>query len=366
MEAQKALDKAKIKLMSKPDSAFFTTICFSLKHVWSDSIPTAATNGKVIKFNPEFFMDLDSEEQVFLLLHETLHVAYLHMDRLQLKKPRLWNIAADHVINLQLIERGYKMPEKGFADPRFKGMNTERVYKILEEEKYENPDDSFLDLEEPEIPSDELQREIEDILVQASIQSKLAGDSPGTIPGDIQIFIDNLLNPKLPWYTLLKKFFNGFSKNDYSWKKPNRRYFPKNILPSLYSQSLGSAAVFADTSGSVTDSQFLRVISETFGMLKKLKPEKIYFGQFDSFIKSVDVVKTSKDLMNVKFTGRGGTYIYPVMEWAKENKPKVLLVFTDGHFRKNNLEDPGIPVIWLIYDNTVFNPPFGKVIFFEE
>ena len=42
---QRALDKAKIALMSKPDSTSFTTVCFSLKHVWDDTITTAATNG---------------------------------------------------------------------------------------------------------------------------------------------------------------------------------------------------------------------------------------------------------------------------------------------------------------------------------
>ena len=56
--AQKALDKAKVALMSKPDSVFFTTVCFSLKHVWDDSIPTAQTNGLEIRYNPEFFMQL--------------------------------------------------------------------------------------------------------------------------------------------------------------------------------------------------------------------------------------------------------------------------------------------------------------------
>ena len=64
-----ALNKAKIRLMSTPDSAFFTTVCFSLKHIWDESIPTAATNGKEIRFNPDFFMSLNTDEQVFLLLH---------------------------------------------------------------------------------------------------------------------------------------------------------------------------------------------------------------------------------------------------------------------------------------------------------
>ena len=39
----KALDKAKIALMTKPDSVFFCEIAFSLKYKWDESVPTAAT-----------------------------------------------------------------------------------------------------------------------------------------------------------------------------------------------------------------------------------------------------------------------------------------------------------------------------------
>ena len=80
--AQQALNKAKIELMRRPDSVFFITVCFSLKHIWDSSIKTAATNGIDIKFNPGFFMSLTAEERLFLLLHETCHVAYQHMCRL--------------------------------------------------------------------------------------------------------------------------------------------------------------------------------------------------------------------------------------------------------------------------------------------
>ena len=44
-EVKKALDKAKIALMSKADTIFFTTILFSLRLIWDNTQPTAATNG---------------------------------------------------------------------------------------------------------------------------------------------------------------------------------------------------------------------------------------------------------------------------------------------------------------------------------
>lgn len=364
---QRALDKAKIRLMNKDDSAFFSTLCFSLKTRWDTSIPTACTNGTEIRYNPEFFMSLTTDEQVFLLLHEAMHVAYLHMERLQDRNHRKWNIATDHVINLQLIERGFTMPKDGLADPRYKGMSAEEVYKLLDDQQAKDTP-VMLDLEpSPEgMDPAQVQRDVEDILIRAAIQSKMAGDQPGTIPADIQIFLEKLLNPKLPWYQILRKFFNSMTKNDYSWKKPNRRYFPQYYLPGMWSEKLMNLAIAIDSSGSVSDEDFTQFVTEIHAILKQFNPDKISLLQFDSGLRSVDEVRSTMELMKVKFTGRGGTRIEPVLEWATEHKPQALLIFSDGFFRIwTDQPDPGMPVVWLIHDNDQFQAPFGKVIQYE-
>lgn len=360
-EHEIALSKAKIQLMSRPNSAFFTTLCFSLIHMFDESIPTACTNGKQVRYNPKFFMELSPEERVFLLLHETLHCAYLHMDRLKERTHRKWNIACDHVINLQLIERGFSMPKDGYASSQYAGMSSEEVYDLLPDDPQAPCD---MDLQEPEGDPGELAKDIQDILVRASVQSRVSGDAPGTIPGEIEIFLNKLLNPKLPWNRILQKYLQSFAKNDYSFRKPNRRFFPKHHLPSLYSNNLMDIAIAVDTSGSVSDRDFLRFISETHSILRMMKPEKIHLIQFDTQIKSVDVIKNTNDLSKTTFTGRGGTYIDPVVKWANENKPQLLLVFTDGHYSFPK-ESTKIPVIFLIHENPAFTSPFGKVIHYE-
>jgi len=356
-----ALSKTKIQLMARPDSAFFTTVCFSLKHRFDNKIPTACTNGKEIRFNPDFFMSLNIEERVFLLLHESMHVAYLHMARLQTRDARKFNIAADHVINLQLIERGFRMPSMGLADPKYKGLSTEEVYKLLPDD----PGSPFdMDLEPGEGDPAQLEADVQDILVRASIQSKMSNDKPGTIPGDIQIFLDGLLNPKLPWNRILQKYLQSFAKNDYSFKKPNRRFFPRYHLPSLYGESLMNIAIAVDTSGSVSDAEFKRFVTETHSILRMMKPDQITMIQFDTEIKSVDKIRNVNELMQLKFTGRGGTMISPVIQWANENKPQLLLVFSDGYFRFYDLPTK-VETLWLIHDNEQFTAPFGKTIHYE-
>lgn len=357
-----ALSKAKIQIMGSKDSVFFAHLCFSLKHVFDASVPTAATNGRTIKYNPSFFMGLSPEERLFLLLHETLHCAYLHMERIgKLYNARRFNIAADHVINLQLIERGFKMPKMGLADPKYKGMSTEEVYKLLPDDP-NSPCD--MDIEPSEGDSEELVKEMSDLLIRAQLQSQLSEEKPGTIPGEIQIFLDRLLKPKLPWHRILQKYLFAFAKNDYTFRKFNRRFFPRHMLPSLFSNELLSIAVAVDTSGSVTDAEFLRFITEVNSILRMMRPECIHFIQFDSSIKAVNKVKTVKDLMNVKFTGRGGTAITPVLNWVNENKPQLLLVFSDGCFRFYDT-DTKVQTLWIIHDNIAFTAPFGKIIHYE-
>ena len=359
--AQLALDKAKISLMARSDSVFFATVCFSLKHEWDNTIPTACTNGVYIKFNPDFFMSLDSEERVFLLIHESCHVAYSHMARGSTYDQAKYNVAADHVINLQLKERGFKMPKMGLADPQYKGMSTEQVYKLLPEQKPENVE---LDIVPSDMAPEDLKQHVEDIIIKASIQSKMQGDTPKSIPEEIQIFLNGLLKPKLPWNVILQRYIQTLTKHDYTFRKPNRRFFPKYHLPSLYSETLMDIAIAVDSSGSVSDEEFKTVITEVNSIFRMMKPEKITLVQFDSTIKSVTELKNIHELSKVRFVGRGGTKIWPVIQWAEENKPQLLLVFSDGEFHFNNINSK-IPTLWLIHNNNQFNAPFGKTITYK-
>lgn len=368
-EAQRAMNKAKVELMRKPDSAFFTTLCFSLRHIWDDSIPTAATDGTRVLYNPEFFMNLSHPERVFLMIHESMHVAYLHMLRKGSRNHRIWNMAADHVINLQLLERDFVMPQGGLADAQYTDMSTEQVYEqLMQDSDAENQTLLMEDLMEPssEALSEEITQEVEDILVRASIQSKMQGDRPGTIPGDIQIALDKLLDPKLPWNHILQKFVHRLTKNDYSFRRPNRRFFPDFYMPSLYTESVIDLAIAIDTSGSVSDHDFHVFVSEVVSIFRMVQPENITLIQFDTNIKSVTKTKNIKDVINTPFTGRGGTIIGPVMDWAHKNKPELLMVFTDGEFSMTpNIDNYRHPLIWVIHNNRRFEANKGKVIHYE-
>lgn len=93
---------------------------------------TAATDGKHLYVCADFIDSITSDaDLVGLLMHEAFHVSMAHHLRRNKRNPRLWNIAADHVINTLLVKHGYSLPEGGCVDPRFAGMTTEQVYNII-------------------------------------------------------------------------------------------------------------------------------------------------------------------------------------------------------------------------------------------
>jgi predicted metal-dependent peptidase len=367
-KARKALDKAKIELMSSPNSAFISTVCFSMKCLWRDDLPTAATNGRAIWFNPYAYLALSPGKQLSRLLHETWHPALLHLDRVGSRDPKVWNMACDYFINLMLTDAGYEKIDTWLHDPQFRHMSADEIYKYLMDNQ---PEGGFPDFDEQDMdpPKDEperieLQCHMDQVLIRAVMHSKMAGDAPGSVPGEVETYLDKLMNPILPWNRILLKHMHGLNKTDYSWKRPNRRFFPEHHLPSLYGDALDEIAAFVDISGSVSDQDFNQTVSEVHQVIKQFKPRLLHFGQFDTEIKSVRKINTVRELLNTPFTGRGGTLIRPVIEWIKEHKPKLTLIFTDGGFRMYP-DDPGTPVIWLIHNNPNWTAPYGKVIHYE-
>src|SRR5690242_16574376 len=89
-------------------SAFFAALALFARFQASQQVPTAATDGRDVFVNPEFFGSLAAPDQDFVLLHEVLHAALLHVPRRGGRDPRIWNVAADIVVNGMLVREGYR------------------------------------------------------------------------------------------------------------------------------------------------------------------------------------------------------------------------------------------------------------------
>ena len=362
---QDQLSKAKFGVMLK-GSTFLLTIMLGLKHELSDRVPTAGTTGVHVYYNPEFFAKLTEEQRIGLIVHECWHVALNHLVRGTNKIKEIYNMAGDFVINLLVTQAGFTLPPKPLLDYKYVGWTTEEVYEDL----LQNPPVGncclMEDLLEPDTSNgdmDTVEIEIRDLIVRAVTQTKLLEESLGSVPDEILRVIDQLINPKLAWNSILMEYLTEKQKQDINWKRPNKKYFPQFIMPSCHSPRLENITVAIDTSGSIEDSQLKAFLSEIQYIHQVLKPETLTVIDCDCRLNHVYEINEYDDVMDLEFKGGGGTSFRPVITYCESHTPSVLIYFTDleGLPIRDQLQ---YEVIWICYSK---HPPapIGRTIYYE-
>lgn len=357
---QDSISIAKIRMADIKDTQFMFALCCMLQTHISHDLSTAGTDGKNLYINPTFWQSLDKDEQVFLLAHETLHVAYQHMIRGELYDKQKFNASADYVINAFLVDRGFKFIDGGLLDRRYDGLSTEEVYRLLPDTPKNLLDGDIIygNL------SDTDKQEITQKIISASHVAEMNG-ALDSIPEDVKRFLDSLRQPKVNWKVVLRRFMQSVSKTDYSWKRPNKRLLSQRLyLPSLLGFGLSKVTFAIDVSVSIDLEMFNQFIAETNYLFKQLNPSELEILQFHHKIAKIDTVNSLSDFKKITYTETGGTNLYPVINHFMNNNSKALVVITDGYFSKN-LPNPKKSVLWVIFDNDKFKPPFGTVIHFQ-
>lgn len=366
MEPVKELNKAKLSLMGAKQTTFLTNILFNLKQSFTDRVPTAGTNGKEIFINGEWFASLTPDERVGLLAHEIMHVALNHMARGKKLQKTRYNIAADHVGNLLITSAGMVIPQGGYCDPQYRGMSTKEVYDLLPENEEHDESGAGLDIiyDDPNMsPEETYAKEVEltNIIHKAMIASDLAGDNPGLVPGDIRRMIDKIINPKLPWDVVLQNYMTEYIKEDYSNRRPNRRFFPDFYLPSQEGERIANISAAIDLSGSITDKMLTAFLSELKYIWEVMKPMEMEILGWDTKISDFHNIKEGDNILNLEFQGGGGTKVSPVLSYFNKTQPTVAIIFTDMQFEHYTI-DPTFPIIWVCIDNENEIPRHGTLI----
>ena len=382
-KANNALTRALIALVQKPNNAFVTTLAFAIPINWSDKIPTACISAKEMLINQGFFMSLDKEQRITLLAHEIWHIAFEHLMRLGGLDPQRWNSAGDYIINEVLVSQGFKPIPGWLHDEKYYGMTTKQVYDLLESDeqngKPKASDSNVLDGDiEPvdgTAPDAELQEDsLKGMVIRANTAELLEanakemadamnGQAAASLPGGVQVIINDYLNPVLPWETILNNYMSEYDKSDYSWKRPNKRYMPDMILPSLYSESMAEIALAFDTSCSVSDEELKRYCGEVDFIIKRLEPKRVTVASFDTKVQNVDILEKGDPISKVNLVGRGGTSLFPVFDYYNKNKPTVLIVFSDLYCTPIPADqEPDYDVIWVCVGNEDATTNFGETI----
>ena len=125
-EIEKIVSASLLRLRLK--SPFFATLSLFTHYQPTQTLDTAGTDGKNIFFNPEYLCTLTTSQQDGLLLHELLHAALLDVTRRGVRDSKLWNIAADIVVNGLIIEQGtFELPLGALRQPDWEKFSVEEI-----------------------------------------------------------------------------------------------------------------------------------------------------------------------------------------------------------------------------------------------
>lgn len=345
LSAEQRIEKTHVRIMGHKSTMAFSGIVMVGDSKIKDDVPTACTNGRDVMYGRAFVEGLTDQELVGLVLHENLHKCYQHAilwRHLWKQNPQLANMAADYVINLEILDLSkqhydfIKLPEKGLVDEKYRGMDTGEVFRALQEEGNDGSGEGGLDEHDFEGLTEEEQEAVSKEVEQAIRQGALMA---GKMGGDESRVIGELTAPKVDWREQLREFVNTVSAghDDSTWRRPNRRWLGQDLyMPSSISESMGPLVIGIDTSGSVSGPMVSAFLSEVVGICQNVSPEVLHLVECDATIQSHKVFdQGSLDQLGAikNLHGGGGTDMRVIFDYVEKNnlKPEAVVVLTDGY-----------------------------------
>ena len=332
-----------------------------------------ATDGIHLLYYEPGVDKLTEDEVIGTMAHETLHCALRHMFRMRNRQLMRWNVACDYPINHIVQDSNLKMPADSLFDNRYKDMNAEQIYSILEkkEQEGEKPKKGRISVvAPPEGMTEEQQDSLDMEWKTATIQAAITAKTFGTLPGSLEQLLKEIDKVVFPWREILASFLMKTRPSRSDWARPSRRSHSMGFfLPNRYREPTGDLVIAHDTSASVSDIQLSEGYAETRGLIQQIQPERVILIQCDTRIRQVDEYDADsfpENISEILIKGRGGTSFDPPFEYCKENdiNPDALIYFTDGECMYPN-EEPGFPVLWMYTYEQESPPPFGEYLWMD-
>jgi predicted metal-dependent peptidase len=362
-------------------SPFFATLAMHANFVERPDIPTAATDGCDIFYNAEFLGELTDDHLDGVMLHEVLHAALSHVHRRGRRDPRMWNIAADVVVNGLVLAHDFDLPEGHVRDVAKEGLSVEEVYLALLQDD----------------PDDEAQPDHNDLLQEPSSGDAPEGDVPGSAPGasslraqrakamekhwervvnaaatahrangrgDVPLGIARAFGlevpPSLDWRTLLWQYVSR-SRSDFA--AFDRRFTYRGLyLETLENEDL-EVDVCIDTSGSIDEAALSVFAAELDAILRSYPGVRCRLWFADAEVYGPWELRGGEELPPPQ--GGGGTDFSPFFAAVNEEtvNETVCVYLTDGFGSFPEIA-PRMPTLWVVSpggapDDTF---PFGDVV----
>jgi predicted metal-dependent peptidase len=419
---EEKLSRARTQLLL--NQPFFGTLCLRLKLVAMPSIPTMATDGRRLVYNPAFVEKLTPAELQGVLAHEVMHCALAHHCRRAERNAALWNQAADYAINPMLIGNGITLPKDALADPAFADLSAEEIYARLLKQGPDSasvlsPSQSSAQSggagngsnapgqtppsttqqtpqsspppahQQPQLPgvSDqspetraggfgevldtvgeddqpaspaELSRQMHEWAISTE-QALCSAKAWGHEPSGIERPLEQARPSEHDWRAILRDFIAATNPSDYRWAPPNRRFVSSGLyLPSVERSGVGEIVIVVDTSGSIGTQELEQFAGEITAITDEAQPELIRVVYCDADVQSVEEFGPSEPV-KLSPKGGGGTDFVPPFKWVEESGIlPKCLIYLTDLCCNSFPEPPDYPVLWVTDSHKT--APFGEVL----
>lgn len=198
--------------------------------------------------------------------------------------------------------------------------------------------------------ANEIKQKLQEQKQSMSMVSTNGGLSFGNVGQEKTIF---------SWKVLLKREIDK-EQDMWSYRRADADNYYQARIESRDVEDFSKTEVLLDTSGSVSN-ELLR------SFLRQLKPllkeSHLFVGCFDHAFYGFQEIKRSDDINSFTIRGRGGTNFDLAIQSFTKKQEINKIIFTDGDdIVANTPENKKQKIVWVVYDNKKFSPPFGKVI----
>lgn len=382
-----ALSESKIKgcikrlLLSRMrilyNHGFYGLLLMHMIYAVSEEIETACTDGVRITFGIDFLDSLSDSELDFVMMHEILHVVLQHCFRGDVEDPEAYNIAADIVVNSNImLENGMKassitlskygiamhvapdgkegheytaeqvyamLPKNlnkkgnnkspgsavgGAKKENKKGNNKSpgsavgRAKKEISKEQHQpvwvwDDHSQWGKYEEDDTLRDVWVKRFED--AAEAIEIRDPSNTRGLLPAFAERILKELKKTQTDWRTILNDFIQE-EVVDYSFAPPDRRFDDSPFfLPDFNGKEdrVEDILFMIDTSGSMSDDMIAAAYSEVKGAIDQFNGKlKGWLGFFDAAIIKPQPFSDENEFKIIKPAGGGGTDFQIIFEYV--------------------------------------------------
>lgn len=383
--AQKSFSRTRAKMLlnihANPGKAFWSYLAMNLEPKIDWEIQTACTDGRELRYNPEFWAELTEDERAGVLVHECAHCALKHFARLGTREMRRANIAMDLAINPLLVASGYKLPKGCLFPKAFKlpeDYAWEKYYDLLPPQEKEGcgpggDPGGCGGVAKPKGGNGGSagQKHIEQDWDRHIATARQLSTKHGKLPGALEKWVGAVLFPPTPWPDLLREFMRNVraGKDDYTWSRANRRHLWRGLyLPGPVGVHM-EVVVWVDQSGSITQELLKQFGGELTAILEECNVTKAWIVHHDAEVQHVDEWEKGQDL-ELKAYGGGGTDHRPCFRWVEEQgvQPDCVVSLTDlySEFPRHA---PAYPILWAVSKQQGWHgdpPKYGQLVELED